>query len=76
VVYIKHVRFFHEKTKEERLTDLILAACEYNSEYYLLFHHYKKNTILSILTEENFKDSLTEHQILSLSGFNVTLHTY
>jgi hypothetical protein len=28
VAYIKHVRFFRKKQKEERLTDLIVGACK------------------------------------------------
>jgi hypothetical protein len=30
LAYIKNVRFFKEDTKEERITDLIVAACEYS----------------------------------------------
>ncbi len=29
VAYIKQVRFFQKKSNEERLTDLIVAACKY-----------------------------------------------
>ncbi len=29
VAYVKNVRFFHDKLKQERIADLILSACTY-----------------------------------------------
>ena len=28
LAYVKHVRFFQKATNQERMTDLIIAACE------------------------------------------------